>query len=83
MTIDGSGLLRGVSVNAAASVALKDLAKSIPNRMVGVSTAGAIRAAGGMVAPAPNSRNSFYFVMSGITAEQAEALFTPTIRTQT
>lgn len=58
LTLDENGHLQGVSVNCKAGASLAELAKSIPNRMVGVSTVGAIRAAGGAVTPAPNSQKS-------------------------
>jgi hypothetical protein len=77
--ISADGKRSGVSVNCADRVALAALAQSIPNRRIGVAVLGAIRAAGGAVTPAPNSRNPHHCVMNGLTAEQAEALFTPTI----
>jgi hypothetical protein len=75
--VDEQGLLYGVSVNAAAGKSVPELSGMIPNRRVGVTTVGDIRAAGGAVKPAPNSRNADHCVMSGLTAEQAENLFTP------
>lgn len=73
-----TGRLSGVSVNAAAGKDVRALSAAIPNRRIGTTTVGAIRAAGGEVTPAPNSRNPEHCVMSGLTAIEAEALFTPT-----
>lgn len=79
VSVSADGKLNGLSVNCGAGKTLEQLTHSIANQQVGVSTVGAIRAAGGEVIPAPNSRNHDHCVMSGITAQQAEILFTPTV----
>jgi hypothetical protein len=78
VTLDADGRLQGVSVNSADTLGLAELARSIPNRQVGVTTVGAVRESGGSVTPSPSSRNPLHCVMSGLTPAEAEALFTPT-----
>ena len=77
VSIGGDGRLGGISVNASAQVDLKVLSTSIPNRELGVTTVGAIRIAGGDVISSPSSRNPYHCVMSGLTSEAAQILFTP------
>ncbi len=77
MQVDGR--LDGVSVNSSVAASAAELALSIPNRRIGVTTVGAIRAIGGEVLAAETSQNPTHCVMSGLTAEQAQALFTPTV----
>lgn len=72
------GRLDGVSVNSSPGASAAGLALFIPNRRIGVTTVGAVRAAGGEVIAAATSRNPSHCVMNGLTAEQAQALFTPT-----
>ena len=79
VTRRSDGILDGVSVNCAAAASLEALTHSIPNRQVGATTVGAVRAAGGGVTSAPTSRNPHHCVMNGVTATQAEQLFTPTV----
>ena len=50
------------------------------NKKVGVSTVGNVRSAGGDVVPRPTSDNPFHCELYGITPEQAEQLFTPTVQ---
>jgi len=78
VTTDAAGKLQGASVNAAES--LEAAARGIPHRKVGVTTAGDIRAAGGNVTPSPTRANPNHATMSGISADTAERLFTPTVR---
>jgi RHS repeat-associated protein len=73
------GKLSGVSVNSAPGAPLEEVTKGIPNKQVGVTTVGEIKAAGGEVTPAPTARNPIHAEVKGITAEQAEELFTPTV----
>ena len=80
VTRDASGRLHGVSVNSAPGASLEELTRTIPNKQVGVTTVGAVRAVGGNVVPSRTARNPTHATMSGISAEQAEKLFTPTIR---
>jgi hypothetical protein len=79
VTVDGSGNLNGVSVNSGAGKSVTELSEGIPNGQVGVSTVGDVRAAGGEVTPSPTRTNPFHCTLSGISAEVASALFTPTI----
>ena len=78
VTIDAAGRLSGVSVNSAPGRTVEELTASIPNKQVGVTTVGAIRAAGGDVIPAPGPNSPFHCQLYGITPVQAERLFTPT-----
>ena len=52
----------------------------IPHNQVGVTTVGAIRAAGGDVALAPTRTNPYHATLSGLTPEQASQLFRPTVK---
>jgi hypothetical protein len=80
VTVNPDGTLSGVSVNSALNKSINELTISIPNSQVGVTTVGEIRAAGGNVFPSPTSNNPYHCTMCGITAQQAESLFTPTIK---
>lgn len=80
VTVDASGQLQGVSVNSAPEATLEQLTSTIPNKQVGVSTVGKIRAAGGKVIPDPRTGNPYHCTMCGVTPSQAEELFTPTVR---
>jgi hypothetical protein len=87
VALDDQGRLQGVSVNSADGVSLKELTAGnpatgypgIPHTQVGVTTAGAIRAAGGEVTPSPTKRNPNHATLDGLTAQQASALFRPTV----
>jgi hypothetical protein len=86
VALDDQGRLQGVSVNAGAGVSLDDLTAAdpatgypgIPHNRVGVTTAGAVRAAGGDVVPTAARRNGRHATLSGLTPDQAAALFQPT-----
>lgn len=90
---DGSGVtltegdrLQGVSVNAAAGLGVEELTAAnpatgypgIPHNQIGVTTVGAIRAAGGDVVPKRTRANPHHATLSGITPDQAGELFRPT-----
>jgi hypothetical protein len=77
--LDAAGRIVAVSVNSAAMTPIEVLSAAIPNRQIGVTTVGAIRAIGGTVTPAPSANNRFHCVMGGITPEQAARLFTPVV----
>ena len=77
VTIDRDGRLRGVSVNCAARQSVRELTAAIPNRQVGITTVGAVRRAGRDITPSPTAGNPWHATLSGITSQQAEALFTP------
>jgi hypothetical protein len=82
-----TGQLQGVSVNAASGLSVAELTAANPktgypgilNNQVGVTTAGAIRALGGEVERSPTKTNPHHATLTGLTAEQASALFRPTI----
>lgn len=88
VAVDAGGKLQGVSVNSAAGVSVGDLTApnqqtgypGVPHNQVGVSTVGAVRAAGGDVVPSPTRTNPHHATLSGITPEQASDLFRPTVR---
>jgi RHS repeat-associated protein len=77
---NSDGTLSGVSVNSASGVSIQELTSNIPNKQVGVTTVGNIRAAGGNVIPFPLDNNPYHAIMNGLTPSIAEFLFTPTIR---
>jgi hypothetical protein len=79
VTVDAAGKLNGVSVNSAAGRSVQELTATIPNGQVGVTTVGSVRAAGGKVIPRPTPGNPYHCELCGITPQQAEGLFTPTI----
>src|SRR2546422_10253910 len=76
------------SVHAAPSVSVQELTApnphtgypGIPHNQVGVTTVGAIRAAGGDVVSAPTRTNPYHATLSGLTPEQASQLFCPTVK---
>jgi RHS repeat-associated protein len=80
VTLDSSGRLQGVSVNSAAGKSVEELIAGIPNRQVGVTTAGEVRKAGGDVVPSPTPGNPYHCTLCGLAPKQAEKLMTPTIR---
>jgi hypothetical protein len=81
VTLDEAGRMQGVSVTSGNGATLEQLTARFKNKQVGVTTAGDIRRAGGTVTPdqIPNPKNPFHCTMCGLTPEQAEKLFTPTI----
>ncbi|WP_080423856.1 RHS repeat-associated core domain-containing protein [Burkholderia ubonensis] len=80
VTVGADGKLDGVSVNSATGRSLDELTDGIPHGKVGVTTVGNVRAAGGDVVASPTRNNPNHATLSGITAERAEALMTPTVR---
>ena len=78
--LDEAGKLRNVSVNSAPGKTLAELTVTIPNKQVGVTTVGEVRAAGGQVLTKPTMRNPDHGVLEGLTPEEVVRLFTPTIR---
>jgi hypothetical protein len=86
VSVRSDGMLDGVSVNAAANRTVEELTApndrtgypGIPNRRIGVTTVGAVRAAGGAVTPAPSANNAYHATVSGLTPETASELFQPT-----
>ncbi|WWT62938.1 RHS repeat-associated core domain-containing protein [Burkholderia pyrrocinia] len=80
VTVGTGGKLDGVSVNSAMGKSLDELTSGIPHGKVGVTTVGDVRAAGGNVVASPTYNNPNHATLSGITAELAESLMTPTVR---
>jgi hypothetical protein len=68
----------GVSVESAAGLSVTELAAAIPHGQVGVTTAGAVRAAGGDVVRT-SGRSPHHATLTGLTPEQASRLLTPTV----
>lgn len=68
----------GVSVESALGVSVVELAASIPHGLVGVTTVGDVRKAGGDVIRT-TGRSPYHATLTGLTAEQASRLLTPTI----
>ncbi|MBN1207446.1 MAG: RHS repeat-associated core domain-containing protein, partial [Myxococcaceae bacterium] len=80
VTLDDARKLQGVSVNSVPGVSLEQVTVGIPNKQVGVTTVGEVRAAGGDVLPSPTRNNPAHCTLCGITPQKAEELFTPTVR---
>jgi hypothetical protein len=68
----------GVSVESAAGLSVEELAAAIPHGQVGVTTAGAVRGAGGDVVRT-SGRSPNHATLTGLTPEQASRLLTPTV----
>lgn len=89
--ITTGGVLQDVSVNCGANLSVEELTApnalagypGIPHNRIDVTTVGAIRAAGGDVVSAPSRSNPHHSHLSGITAEEASALFRPTVKNPT
>jgi hypothetical protein len=67
----------GVSAESAARASVDELATAIPHRQIGVTTVGAIRAAGGDVIRT-SGRSPYHATLVGLTPEKASRLLTPT-----
>jgi hypothetical protein len=70
--------ITGVSVECAEKMSVKDLAASLPHSQIGVTTAGAIRAAGGDVVRT-TGRSPHHATLVGLSPEEASRLLTPAI----
>ena len=68
----------GVSVECALGVSVAELAAAIPHGQIGVTTAGAVRQAGGDVVRT-TGRSPYHATFTGLTPEQVSRLLTPTI----
>ncbi len=80
VTVDSAGKLQGVSVQSGPGATLEQLTATVPNKQVGVTSVGNVRAAGGDVIPSARPGNPLHSTMSGITPQRAEELFTPTVQ---
>ena len=86
--VETGGKLQGVSVNSSPGVSMLELTApnpqigypGIPHNQIGVTTVGAVRAAGGDVVPVPTRTNPYHALLSGLTPEQASVLFRPTVK---
>jgi hypothetical protein len=67
-----------VSVECAEGLSVEELAAAIPHGQVGVTTVGAIRAAGGDVVR-PSGRTPHHATLVGLSAEEASRLLTPAV----
>ena len=79
VTIDSAGNLHGLSVNSAPGKNVTELAAGLPNRQIGVTTVGAVRAAGGEVEAKPTPWNSDHCQINGISAEVMHNLLNPPV----
>ncbi len=70
--------LTGVSVECAAGMSAEELAAAIPHSQIGVTTVGAVRAAGGDVVRT-SGRSPHHATLTGLSPEEASRLLTPTI----
>ncbi len=68
----------GASVECAEGMSVEELAAAIPHRQIGVTTVGAVRAAGGDVVRT-SGRSPHHATMVGMSPEQASSLLTPTV----
>jgi hypothetical protein len=67
----------GLSVECAAGASVDELAGPVPHNQIGVTTAGAIRAAGGDVVRT-SGRSPHHATLVGLSPEKASRLLTPT-----
>jgi hypothetical protein len=68
----------GVSVECATGLSAKDLAAAVPHGQIGVTSVGAVRAAGGDVVRT-SGRSPHHATLTGLSPEEASRLLTPTI----
>jgi len=88
VAVDEGEKLQNVSVNCAPDLSVEELTApnpktgypGIPHNQVGVTTVGAIRAAGGDVVLSPTRTNLNHATLSGLTPYRASQLFRPTIK---
>ncbi|NHZ44526.1 RHS repeat protein [Massilia sp. CCM 8693] len=78
--IKPDGTMTGLSTQAKPGGQLMELAQPFKNGSVGVATVGAIEAAGGTIIMDGHKQNPNHATVSGITPEQANKLFTPTVK---
>ena len=78
----GTGLhpsgVTGVSVECREGKSVEELAAAIPHGQIGVTTVGAVRAAGGEVVRT-TGRSTHHATLTGVSPEEASRLLTPTI----
>lgn len=76
---NADGTLSNVSTQARPGASVETLSQPFRNGRVGVTTAGRIRRAGGEVILDGTKGNPNHATVNGLSAEQLEALFTPTV----
>jgi hypothetical protein len=70
--------IKGVSVECAEEMSVKDLTAGLPHSQVGVTTVGAVRAAGGDVVRT-TGRSPHHATLVGLSPEETSRLLTPAI----
>lgn len=80
VTRASDGKLSGVSTQSRAGASVEELSKPFKNNQVGVTTAGEIRQAGGEITPDGHRTNPNHATVDGLTEQQLESLFNPTIQ---
>ena len=70
--------ITGISVECAVGLSVAELAATIPHGQVGVTTVGEVRSSDGDVIRT-SGRSSNHATLTGLIAEQASLLLTPTI----
>jgi hypothetical protein len=68
----------GASVECAAGLSVEELAAALPHGQIGMTTVGAIRAAGGDVVRT-SGRTPRHATVVGLSPEEASRLLTPTV----
>src|SRR5437764_12820244 len=68
----------GASVECAEGMSVEELAAAIPHGQIGVTTVGAVRAAGGDVVRT-SGRSPHHATLVGLSPDEASRLLTPTI----
>lgn len=77
ITVDDGGNLHGLSAHSAAGRTVAELSVGLPNRQIGVTTVGAIRASGGDVEPDPSRHKPYHCLVGGISVQTASNLLNP------
>lgn len=80
VTQSADGMLNGVSVQSNNTGTVETLSLPFKNGQVGVTTVGDIQAAGGKIVYDGTPNNPSHATINGLTAEQLQKLFTPTIK---
>ncbi|MGF6604978.1 hypothetical protein P3T23_009734 [Paraburkholderia sp. GAS448] len=80
VTQNADGTLNGVSTQSSNGGTTLTLSLPFKNGQVGVTTVGAIQAAGGTIVYDGTQNNPNHATISGLTAQQLQNLFTPTIK---
>jgi hypothetical protein len=70
--------ITGISVESTLEASVPELARAIPHGQIGITTAGAVREAGGNVVRT-SGRSPYHATLTGLTPDQASQLLTPTI----